>query len=151
MKTRLAPFLAVLLAVVVTTQPVLALDAQQDDGGRTPPPSTTPPAHSGNTPAPAPAPAPAQKPDNGAGDKEPAAGRQEIAGRLVALGRPHDEAQEAASRLTPADLEVLLAYPLMMQTAGGSDRVAWSIVIGLALFGGLLALAAAGDGSLLIN
>ena len=149
MKTRLAPFLAVLLAVVVTTQPVLALDAHQDDGGRTPPPSTTPPAPSGDTPAPAPA--PAQKLDNGAGDKEPAAGRQEIAGRLVALGRSHDEAQEAANRLTPADLEVLLAYPLMMQTAGGSDRVAWSIVIGLALFGGLLALAAAGDGSLLIN
>ncbi len=147
MKTRLAPFHAVMLAVVVTTQPVLAADAHPDDGGRTPPPSTTPPAPSGDTPAPA----PAQKPDNGAGDKEPAAGRHEIAGQLVALGRPHDEAQEAASRLTPADLEVLLAYPLMMQTAGGSDRVAWSIIIGLALFGGLLALAAAGDGSLVFN
>ncbi len=143
MKTRLAPFLAVMLAVVVTTQPVLAADAHQDDGGHTPPASTTPPAPSGNTAA--------EKPDNGAGDKELAAGRHEIAGRLVALGRPHDEAQEAASRLTPADLEVLLAYPRMMQTAGGSDRVAWSIVIGLALFGGLVALAAAGDGSLLIN
>ncbi len=145
MKTRLAPFLAVMLAVVVTTQPVLAADAHQDDGGHTPPASTTPPAASGNTPA------HAQKADNGAGDKEPAAGRHEIAGRLVALGRSHDEAQEAASRLTAADLDVLLAYPLMIQTAGGSDRVAWSIVIGLALFGGLLALAYAGDGSIMMN
>ncbi len=143
MKTCLAPFLAVVLAVVVTTQPVLAADAHHDDGGGTPPPSTAPPAPSPN--------AAAEKPDNGADDKEPAAGRHEIAGRLVALGRSHDEAQEAASRLTPADLEVLLAYPLMMQTAGGSDRVAWSIVIGLVLFGGLVALAAAGNGSIVLN
>ncbi len=143
MKTRLAPLLAVMLAVVVTTQPVLAAGAHHDEGGRTPPPSTAPPAPSDNTAS--------EEPDNGAGDKEPAAGRHEIAGQLVALGRSHDEAQEAASRLTPADLEVLLEYPLMMQTAGGSDRVAWSIVIGLLLVGGLVALAAAGDGSLLIN
>lgn len=143
MKTRLAPILAVMLAVVVTTQPVLAADTHHDDGGRTPPPSTAPPAPSPDTAA--------EKPDHGAGDKELAAGRHEIAARLVALGRSHDEAQEAASRLTPADLEVLLAYPLMMQTAGGSDRVAWSIVIGLLLFGGLVTLAVAGNGSLVIN
>jgi len=143
MKTRLAPILAVMLAVVVTTQPVLAADTHHDDGGRTPPPSTAPPAPSPNTAA--------EKPDHGAGDKELAAGRHEIAARLVALGRSHDEAQEAASRLTPADLEVLLAYPLMMQTAGGSDRVAWSMVIGLLLFGGLVTLAVAGNGSLVIN
>ncbi len=143
MKTHLAPLLAVMFAVVVTTQPVLAADAHHDEGGRTPPPSTAPPAPSDNTAS--------EEPDNGAGDKELAAGRHEIAGSLVALGRSHDEAQEAASRLTPADLEVLLAYPLMMQTAGGSDRVTWSIVIGLALFGGLVALAIAGDGSLVIN
>ncbi len=143
MKTRMAPLLAVMLAVVVTTQPVLAADAHHDDGGRTPPPSTTAPAPSGNTAA--------EEPDNGAGDKQLAAGRQEIAASLVALGRSHDEAQEAASRLTPADLEVLLAYPLMMQTAGGSDRVTWSIVIGLLLFGGLVTLAVAGNGSLVFN
>ncbi len=143
MKTRMAPFLAVMFAVVVTTQPLLAADAHHDDGGRTPPPSTTPPAPSDNTAK--------EEPDNGAGDKELAAGRHEIAGSLVALGRSHDEAEAAASRLTPEDLEVLLAYPLMMQTAGGADRVAWSIVIGLLLFGGLVTLAVAGNGSLVIN
>jgi hypothetical protein len=74
-----------------------------------------------------------------------------IAAELIALGRAPDAALEAASRLTAEDLAVLLANPRMIQAAGASNRVLMSIIIGALIIAGLIALAASGDGFVMIN
>ena len=48
-------------------------------------------------------------------------GRAQISRQLIEIGRTPQHAREAASRLTAADLQVLLANPEMMQAAGGAQ------------------------------
>ena len=76
-------------------------------------------------------------------------GQATIAGQLVELGRAPDVARAAASRLTAEDLEVFLANPEMMQAAGGN--IVWGVMLGALVVGGVIALAAAGNGTLMLN
>lgn len=66
--------------------------------------------------------------------------------QLVEMGRSPADAAASAALLTEADLDVLVANPDMMQEAGMSTF--WVIVIGVALIAGVIAIAAAGNGSI---
>ncbi len=134
-------------SVLVLTATVAALAA-----GRPAPGAPEP----GPVPAPATAPAPAP-PGRAATAPPPlpvhfdlAAARARIAAQLVSLRRPPEVAQAAAAALTAEDLEVLAANPRMMQEAGESGQVAFSIIVGCLIIAGIIALAAASDGGTVV-
>ncbi len=79
------------------------------------------------------------------------AGRQLIAGQMTQLGYEPQAARDAASRLTAADLEVLLANPEMMQAAGALSATAQAYILGILIVGGIVALGIAGSASVSIN
>ena len=81
-----------------------------------------------------------------AGDEAPD-GRAQISGQLIEIGQTTEQAQEAASRLTAADLEVLLANPEMMQAAGGAQT---HMAIGMLLVVALIVALAVAGGSVII-
>lgn len=77
--------------------------------------------------------------------------RRIIAGQLVELGRSPGEAGELSMLLTQADLDVLIQNPAMMQVAGAMSAQTNNLIMGLLVLGGLIAIAAAGDGFILRN
>ncbi|MHC5023550.1 MAG: hypothetical protein ACYTGG_06510 [Planctomycetota bacterium] len=129
-RRRLSFCLASILVAVTTAQPALATEPTA------PPPDPAPVAPA---PAPTPPPPPPAPPHEGA---------DTIAARLVDLGWSEADAAIAAAELTPADLDVLLENPEMMQNAGASSTHTAGILVGVLLLGGLIALAWAGDGSI---
>lgn len=72
--------------------------------------------------------------------------RQCLTQRLVELGRAPAEARAMVAELTPDDLAVLAANPLMMQPAGAGTQEDMTLIYGLLIVGALIALAAATDG-----
>jgi hypothetical protein len=74
-------------------------------------------------------------------------GRAQISRQLIEIGRTPRHAREAASRLTAADLQVLLAHPEMMQAAGGAQT---DMAIGMLLVVALIVALAAAGGSVVI-
>lgn len=86
-----------------------------------------------------------------AGGFSHAQARLTMTGQLVELGHdPHDAARMAL-KLTPDDLSVLLNNPRMMQQAGALSENALNFLIAALVIGGLIALAAAGDGNVVQN
>ena len=75
--------------------------------------------------------------------------RGEITRQLIDLGRAPADADRAASLLTPEDLVVLGDNPNMMQPAGSG--LFWGIVLITALVVGIVLLAMAGSGFIMIN
>lgn len=69
--------------------------------------------------------------------------------RLIRLGQPPADAWVQAMHLTDADVAVLAANPRMVQRGGA--MLSDSLVLGLLLIAGLIALAYWGDGSISIN
>ncbi len=138
--------LGVVLAAMFSTQPALAIAH--------PPalscpasvvPGERPPVGERVTPE---AP-PAQPPDRTSSKIDP--GRQLIARQMTQLGYEPQAARAAASRLTAADLEVLLANPEMMQAAGALSATAQANIMGILIVGGIVALGIAGSASVMIN
>lgn len=80
-----------------------------------------------------------------------ASSRLLIESHLVELGRSRFEAKRLAGLLTPDDLAVLTDNPAMMQEAGAMSAQQRNMMVGLLLLGGLIALAYAGDGSIIQN
>ncbi len=78
-------------------------------------------------------------------------GRKWIAEQLIEIGYVPQAARDAASRLTAADLEVLLANPQMMQAAGALSATAQANIMGILIVGGIIALGIAGSSSVMIN
>jgi hypothetical protein len=75
--------------------------------------------------------------------------REQISRQLVELGRTPQSAQDAAGRLTPDDLAVLLAHPEMMQAAGDAQtHMAIGILLVVAI---IIDLAAAGGSVVVIS
>ena len=72
--------------------------------------------------------------------------RMVVAKALVDLGREKEEARTLANLLTANDIKILLANPAMMQEAGAMSAQTRNLIAGLLVLGGLIALAAAGDG-----
>jgi hypothetical protein len=129
MRRGLSIWLAMVTTAVFTAQPVLA----------SPPAGEASVSTSVARPA-----APAVQPP--ADD-----GRRQVYEQLLELGRAPGSALDAALRLNAEDLNVLLAHPEMMQAAGASSSVTTSIILGLLIIAGLIALAAAGDGFIVRN
>ena len=77
-----------------------------------------------------------------------ASSRLLIETRLVELGRDLSEAKRLAGLLTPEDLAVFADNPAMMQEAGAMSAQNQNMMAGLLVLGGLIALAYAGDGSI---
>ena len=76
-------------------------------------------------------------------------GRAQISRQLIEIGQTPPHARDAASRLTAADLEVLLANPEMKQAAGGAQtHMAIGMLLVVAL---IIALAAAGGSVVIIS
>ncbi|MBT8486565.1 MAG: hypothetical protein HKO59_14080 [Phycisphaerales bacterium] len=69
---------------------------------------------------------------------------------LQRLGRDIAAAAQVAAELTPDDLAVLFANPKMMQPAGEYSAQSANLMAALLLLGGIIALAAASDGSVLL-
>ncbi|MHC4141975.1 MAG: hypothetical protein ACYSUF_08895 [Planctomycetota bacterium] len=91
----------------------------------------------------------AETPTDGAAPDGFFGGREQISRQLIDIGRAPAEAQDAASRLTAEDLEVLLANPEMIQAAGGAQtHMAIGILLVVAL---IVALAAAGGSVVIIS
>lgn len=80
-----------------------------------------------------------------------ASSRLQIESRLVELGREPIEAKRLAGLLTVEDLAVLSDNPAMMQEAGAMSAQQRNMMVGLLVLGGLIALAYAGDGSIIQN
>ncbi|MHC4128633.1 MAG: hypothetical protein ACYTE6_04520 [Planctomycetota bacterium] len=74
-------------------------------------------------------------------------GRAQISRQLIDIGHTPRHAWDAASRLTAADLEVLLANPEMMQAAGGAQT---HMAIGMLLVVALIVALAVAGGSVVI-
>lgn len=74
-------------------------------------------------------------------------GRARVRAMLMELGRPPAEAARLADQLTAADLVVLLRHPEMMQRAGELSETSKAVIIGILIFGGLIALIAASNSS----
>ena len=70
---------------------------------------------------------------------------------MTQLGYEPQAARAAVSRLTAADLEVLLANPQMMQAAGALSATAQANIMGILIVGGIIALGIAGSSSVMIN
>ena len=88
-------------------------------------------------------------PAGGPVPKQLCGGRGQISRELIEIGYTPDRAQDAASRLTAEDLEVLLAHPEMMQAAGGAQV---EMTIGALLIVGLIVgLAVAGSSVVIIS
>ena len=91
----------------------------------------------------------AETPTAGPAPDGSAGGREQISRQLIEIGRTPAQAQDAASRLTAEDLEVLLANPEMMQAAGGAQT---NMAIGMLLIVALIvALAVAGSSVIIIS
>jgi hypothetical protein len=89
----------------------------------------------------------ATDPAGGPASNELSGAREQISRQLVDIGRTRLQAQEAASRLTPEDLAVLLANPEMMQAAGDAQT---HMAIGMILVVALIVALAAAGGSVVI-
>jgi hypothetical protein len=89
----------------------------------------------------------AELPAGGPGPDGFSGAREQISRQLIEIGRTPTRAQEAASRLTAEDLEVLLANPEMMQAAGGAH---FDMTIGILLVVALIVALAAAGGSVVI-
>jgi hypothetical protein len=73
--------------------------------------------------------------------------RNRVAQQLIDLGRPAPQAHAMADRLTAEDLAVLTANPGMLRAAGGDTARQLTILWGVLIVAGLIALAAATDGT----
>jgi hypothetical protein len=76
-------------------------------------------------------------------------GRVWVAERLIELGRPAEDAWGMATQLTIEDILVLSQNPDMMQPGGADPGL--TLLLGVLLIAGLIALAYAGDGFILIG
>ena len=163
MRSHLAPCLAAWFTVAVVTQPVLASPGHAASPAPEPPAGADQ-AENGGSPTDAAELDPgleSPRPDRPALEEPPAADvlvavdepeaveqldsrRQWVADQLVEIGRSRGEATRSVIQLTEEDLDVLVGNPDMMQAAG-TTSVGLTIVIGLLLLGGLLAILAAGE------
>jgi hypothetical protein len=123
MQRSVSFMMAMVLAITVTMQPVLA----------GPPRATV--ADQPVKPAPA---TPATE-----------AARTAIAHQLAELGRSPGESAAAASRLTIEDLDVLLAHPEMMQAAGSDPTMMY--VYAAIIIIAIIAAVASSNGSVMIS
>lgn len=131
--------LAFVLSAAFIAQPAMAMAVP----GADPPAPDSPPAVSVVADAPGPAEeAPAAPHDDG---------RAQIAAGLIKIGYDPEPARGMASQLTPADLQVLLANPKMMQQAGTMSTQTTAFIIGGVIVAGIVVLAVAGDATVQIN
>ncbi len=138
--------LAIVLAAMFLSQPVLAIAPSLDSSG----PSSdllddAPPGREPMTAAVAP------DCSSDEADATDDRGRERIAEQMIEIGHAPQAARAAASRLTAADLEVLLANPQMMQAAGALSATAQANIMGILIVGGIIALGIAGSSSVMIN
>lgn len=72
---------------------------------------------------------------------------------LVDAGVDPETAAGQVAALSAEDLAVFASHPGMLQSAGAMDAQTTNIILGLALLGGIIALAAAssGGGSIMVN
>ncbi|MFK7960214.1 MAG: hypothetical protein AB8G96_06780 [Phycisphaerales bacterium] len=72
---------------------------------------------------------------------------------LIASGTAPERAAEQVVALTAEDLALLASHPAMLQPAGAMDAQTTNLLLGLAVLGGIIALAAAssGGGSIMLN
>jgi hypothetical protein len=88
------------------------------------------------------------RPEAGSAPSPP---REWVASRLVAIDRDPAAAWRAAGRLTAEDLEVLLANPAMLQAAGGWSQTTQAYFFGALIVAGIVAVAIAGNGFVMVN